>query len=133
MAPRAASTVRPTTASLVEATKVGLFADELLELKAALDVSAEQMAALAGMSRATFNRRRPSTRLTPVESDRVIRFARLMALAVEVMGTPEHARQWLKRPQQGLANNIPLDYALTEVGAREVEDLLLRIEHGVYT
>ncbi|WP_082407641.1 MbcA/ParS/Xre antitoxin family protein [Verrucomicrobium spinosum] len=38
----------------------------------------------------------------------------------------------LNAPQTGLGGAIPLDYARTEVGAREVEALLTRIEHGVY-
>jgi len=45
----------------------------------------------------------------------------------------EHlARRWLSSPQRGLGGAVPLDYAETEIGAREVEDLLGRIEYGVY-
>ena len=36
-------------------------------------------------------------------------------------------------PQVGLGGAVPLDYAETELGAREVEDLLSRIEYGVYS
>jgi putative toxin-antitoxin system antitoxin component (TIGR02293 family) len=56
-----------------------------------------------------------------------------MGKAVEVMESEENARQWLASPQLGLGGAIPLDYATTEVGAREVEDLLGRIEYGVYS
>jgi putative toxin-antitoxin system antitoxin component (TIGR02293 family) len=62
-----------------------------------------------------------------------VRFARLMGQAVEVMESEENARQWLTSPQVGLGGAVPLEYAETEVGAREVEDLLGRIEHGVYS
>jgi putative toxin-antitoxin system antitoxin component (TIGR02293 family) len=63
----------------------------------------------------------------------VVRFARLMGKAVTVLESEDNARQWLTSPQFGLGGAVPLDYADTEVGAREVEDLLGRIEYGVYS
>lgn len=123
----------PTAPRLIEAVRAGLPASELFELKAALDVPNEALAPMAGMSKATLGRRRPDQRLSPEEGDRVVRFARLLGLAVDVMGDLEHARRWMKSPQVGLGGSTPLDYALTEIGAREVEDLLGRIEHGVYS
>jgi uncharacterized protein (DUF2384 family) len=39
----------------------------------------------------------------------------------------------LRSPQIGLGGAVPLAYAETELGAREVEDLLGRIEYGVYS
>ena len=56
-----------------------------------------------------------------------------MGKAVEVMESEENARKWLASPQAGLGGAVPLEYAETEVGAREVEDLLGRIEYGVYS
>ena len=56
-----------------------------------------------------------------------------MGKAVEVMESEKNARQWLTAPQFGLGGAVPLEYAETEVGAREVEDLLGRIEQGVYS
>ena len=50
-----------------------------------------------------------------------------------VMESVENGRRWLNSPQVGLGGATPLEYAETEVGAREVEDLLGRIEHGVYS
>jgi putative toxin-antitoxin system antitoxin component (TIGR02293 family) len=85
------------------------------------------------ISKATLHRRKAGGRLGPAESDGVVRIARLMGKAVEVMESEENARQWLTSPQLGLGGAIPLDYARTEVGAREVEDLLGRIEYGVYS
>ena len=88
---------------------------------------------MLGISKATLHRRMTTGRLDPAESDRVVRFARLMGKAVEVMESPETARKWLSAPQVGLGGSIPLEYAETEVGAREVENLLGRIEYGVYS
>ena len=69
----------------------------------------------------------------PSRADRLVRFAKLMGKAIEVFDTTENARRWLTSPQIGLGGALPLDYAETEVGAREVEDLLGRIEYGVYS
>jgi putative toxin-antitoxin system antitoxin component (TIGR02293 family) len=76
-------------------------------------------------------RHAPAKRLTSVTSDRLYRLARIFALAEEVLEDREQAREWLRSPQVGLDNRVPFELLETEAGAREVEDLLLRIEHGV--
>lgn len=63
----------------------------------------------------------------------MVRFARLMGQAVEVFELEESARHWLRSPAVGLGGAVPLDYAATEVGAREVENLLRQIEYRVYS
>jgi putative toxin-antitoxin system antitoxin component (TIGR02293 family) len=62
-----------------------------------------------------------------------VRFARLLKLAADLFGGVEKGRAWLKFPQRGLGGAVPLDYAQTEIGAREVERLLGRIQYSVYT
>lgn len=93
----------------------------------------ERLGPMLGISTATLHRRKSDDRLGPAESDRVVRYARLMGMAVAVMESEENARRWLSSPQVGLGGAVPLEFAETEVGAREVEDLLWRIEHGVYS
>lgn len=70
-------------------------------------------------------------RLSPVESDRIYRFARIIALAEDVFEDKEEALEWLKSPQYGLGGHVPFDMLQTDAGAREVEDLLIRIDYGV--
>jgi len=78
-------------------------------------------------------RRKAAGRLSPDESDKVMRLQRLLEHATNAFGDVEKARAWLKHPQYGLGGAVPLDYAETEVGAREVDDLLGRIDYGVYS
>ena len=85
------------------------------------------------MSRSTLQRRKVNGRLSPDESDKVMRFARLLEHATDVFDNIEKARTWLKHPQYGLGGAVPLDYAETEIGAREVDNLLGRIDYGVYS
>jgi putative toxin-antitoxin system antitoxin component (TIGR02293 family) len=106
---------------------------ELETLRTSIDLPLEQLAGKLSISRSTLQRRKVSGRLSPVESDKVTRFARLLQQAVEIFGNIDKARAWLKHPQRGLGGAIPLDYAETEIGAREVEKLLGRIDYGVYS
>src|SRR5215471_13034543 len=121
------------TTELIHRIQKGLRFSELKTLQDTLDLPFEQLAAKLCVSRSTLQRRKISGRLSPDESDKVIRFSRLLRHATTVFGDIERARAWLKHPQVGLDGAIPLDYASTETGAREVENLLGRIEYSVYS
>lgn len=122
-----------TPAKLVEVVRQGLPVSELDDLQASLEIPIDQLAPKLGISKATLHRRKAEGRLDREESDKVLRFARLVGKATETFEDPEAARRWLTSPQVGLGGAVPLDYAETEIGAREVEDLLGRIEHSVYS
>lgn len=66
------------------------------------------------------------------KSDRIYRLASMVALAEEVFEDEEYAHNWLRQPQFGLGGAIPLKMMESEAGASLIEDLLNRIEHGVY-
>ena len=68
-----------------------------------------------------------------MSGDRLVRTASLMARAVEVLEDERAAVRWLRSPQRALAGAVPLELAETDVGARAVDTLLGRMEHGVYT
>ena len=71
-------------------------------------------------------------RLRPDESDRLVRAARVFSLAVGLFdGDLEAARSWLTHPLPALSGSTPWDYAATEIGAREVENLIGRLEYGI--
>jgi putative toxin-antitoxin system antitoxin component (TIGR02293 family) len=93
----------------------------------------EQLAAKLSISRSTLQRRKAAGRLSPDESDKVLRFSRLLRQAADLFGDIDKGRAWLKHPQYGLGGAVPLDYAETEIGAREVENLLGRMKYGVYS
>src|SRR5213080_5357157 len=118
---------------LIRKIQKGLRFSELETLQNSNDLPFEQLAAKLCISRSTLQRRKAAGRLSPDESDKVVRFSRLLRHATAVFGDAERARAWLKHPQIGLGGAIPLDYASTETGAREVENLLGRIEYSVYS
>lgn len=115
--------------------KAGLPVAELDALRKLLGLTVENLAARIGLSIATLSRRRQGgQRLDAGHSDRVLRLARLFRLATELHdGDEDAARAWLSKPARVLDGETPLDHAQTEVGAREVENLIGRLEHGVYT
>ena len=119
-------------AGLIDRVREGLPVSELNALRASLEISLEQLAGKLAISRATLQRRKVSGRLSADESDKLVRFSRLLQHATDVFGDEAKAREWLKLPQRGLGGAVPLDYAETELGAREVENLLGRIDYGVY-
>lgn len=71
------------------------------------------------------------TRLTLEESERLERLARIAALAEEVWEAPGLAREFLFTAQPQLGDERPVDLARTDLGARQVEQLLMRIEHAL--
>jgi putative toxin-antitoxin system antitoxin component (TIGR02293 family) len=111
----------------------GLPFSDLKALQNKIEMPLEQLAGKLSISRSTLQRRKATGRLSPDESDKVVRFVRLLEHATDVFGDIEKGRAWLKFPQHGLGGAVPLDYAETEIGAREVDNLLGRIDYGVYS
>ncbi|MGM0576477.1 MAG: type II RES/Xre toxin-antitoxin system antitoxin [Myxococcota bacterium] len=83
------------------------------------------------ISRRTLTRRRGRGRLPADESDRLYRLARIVAHAVDVFEDTQRASAWLKRPNVTLGGSPPMDLLATDAGAREVDDVLGRIEFGM--
>lgn len=88
---------------------------------------------VTGIPARTWTRRKKAGKFTPEESERIARIARIFEQAEGVLGSKEAALRWLAEPNLGLGKEAPIDAAGTELGAREVEELLSRIEHGVYS
>jgi putative toxin-antitoxin system antitoxin component (TIGR02293 family) len=83
------------------------------------------------LPRKTLANRRKLGNLTPEQSDRLVRVARVLAAAEETFGGREKAGVWLRRPTAALAGESPLQLLDTDEGARTVETLLGRIGHGI--
>lgn len=117
---------------LILQIKKGLPISSFEKLRKKLDVSDNLLSQIVNIPKRTLNRRKQQGRLNAVESERVLRIARLYDKALDVFEDEEAAENWFKKPARGLAGTPPLKYADTELGAQEVERLLIRIEHGVF-
>lgn len=70
-------------------------------------------------------------RLTLHESNRVFRFAHIIALAVTLFGSHEKAKHWLSKPQKRLMGQVPFAMLSTYSGTRLVEELLIQAAEGI--
>lgn len=120
------------TARLHSRLEEGLSYEALERLRRVLDVPTSRVSELLRIPVRTLARRKEAKKLEPEESDRLVRLSRLVALALQLFeGDLEEMRSWLETPHAALANETPLDFATTEVGTREVENVIGRLEHGV--
>jgi putative toxin-antitoxin system antitoxin component (TIGR02293 family) len=126
--------IKPENTTLVIAQiKKGLPAKAFTLLKKNLDTTDRELAGILGIPISTLARRKKNKRFPFEESERMFRIARIYDKAVIVFGNDNLARKWLKEPAFSLGDVAPIDYAKTEIGAHEVENLLGRIEDGVFS
>jgi len=120
--------------ALARRIEQGLPFRAFVELRRELGLSREAAARLVRIPMRTLARRQRARRLAPDESERVVRLRRVLAAAADLFeGDREAARSWLARGNRALGGRTPLEACRTEVGAREVEALIGRLEHGVVT
>jgi putative toxin-antitoxin system antitoxin component (TIGR02293 family) len=122
------------TGELIHTVERGLSfkAFETFSAEAGLEASA--IASIIQVPERTLARRKSAGRLTPGESERLLRIANIFENAVELFeGNVSEAVHWLTTPKKALGENVPLSYSRTELGAREVENLIGRLEQGIFT
>ena len=115
---------------LLRAIARGIPYDAIDRLQRAIGVD---VAALIQVPPRTLRRRKQEGRFTPEESDRLVTAARVISKVLDLFhGNAHAARTWLTDPAIAFNGATPFDIARTETGAREVEDLVARIEYGVF-
>jgi putative toxin-antitoxin system antitoxin component (TIGR02293 family) len=120
--------------TLSEETHAGFPYRALTRFQHAALLSMRELADLLLVPSRTLARRREQGRLRSDESDRLLRAARVFAKALALFeGDSAAAKQWLTTPKVALRGRAPFDLAKTDVGAREVETLVDRLEHGVFS
>jgi putative toxin-antitoxin system antitoxin component (TIGR02293 family) len=116
-------------ADLREAIREGFPHGVLTELMRASGLTLKELADALDLSSRSLQRRRQG-RLARFESDRLYRLARVLALARESLGDEARATRWLRRTNRALGGVAPIAAIDTELGARQVENLLGRIGYG---
>jgi putative toxin-antitoxin system antitoxin component (TIGR02293 family) len=115
---------------LRKAAKSGLPYASLETVIGNLRLGREEAAAVLHLPQRTIARRKKEQRLQADESDRVLRLARIGAQASATLGNEEKAAKWLRRPNRALGNRTPLELLDNDIGSRQVEEILARMEHG---
>jgi putative toxin-antitoxin system antitoxin component (TIGR02293 family) len=113
-----------------DAIKEGFPPRVVEQLMRASGLTLKELATALDLSPRSLQRRRRTGRLARYESDRLYRLARIVALANEFLGDHERAVHWLKRPNRALGGISPVAALDTELGARQVENILGRLAYG---
>ena len=116
---------------LRDVVKAGLPYASLEALIGKFGLGRDEASAALHLPHRTIARRKQEQKFHADESDRVLRFARASTLAAATLGSDEKAAQWLRRPNRALGNKPPLDLLDSDIGTRQVEEVLGRIAHGI--
>lgn len=111
--------------------RAGLPYASLAAVAAAFELAGADAVSILRIPRRTLARRKKEKRLSAEESDRLVRLARIAALAEEVLGGRDVAGRWLAAANRALGGRTPLSELDTDLGAEEVESVLLRLAHGI--
>jgi putative toxin-antitoxin system antitoxin component (TIGR02293 family) len=123
-----------TPAQLMTLIREGLPADILPTIAAELSMDRSAVAKVVGISGRTLSRRLASrSRLSAEESDRMVRLARVLALANDTLGDRAKASSWLQTPNRALQGSTPFELLDTDAGVQSVETILGRIAYGIYS
>jgi putative toxin-antitoxin system antitoxin component (TIGR02293 family) len=123
------------TLTLTQLVRRGAPLSVIKKLETAYGSSQSELSEYLSISLSTLNRRKQKgEKLTSDETDKAVRYARLYRLAVDMMkGDSDAALRWLKSPKKVFAGETPMERATTEAGASEVEQIIGRIRHGVFS
>jgi putative toxin-antitoxin system antitoxin component (TIGR02293 family) len=119
-----------TDQDLVRLVENGLATNVIEELRRS-GLTDDEIYSLIVPRRTLTHRRARHEALSREESDRAVRLARLAAFAQQVFGDPERAWHWLRATKRQFEGRSPLQFMVTEAGARLVEELLHRIDEGM--
>jgi|SRR5213594_2607669 len=123
----------PNMDDLISQVERGFSFKSLRRLESHSGMPVSLIASVIGIPERTLARRKAAGKLTSEESERLLRVSTVFEKAVELFeGNISAAVNWLTTSQKALRHNSPLAYARTELGAREVENLIGRLEHGVF-
>ena len=119
---------------LSRAVNEGFAYDTFEFLRRSSGLSSDDLLQWLQIAPRTLTRRKQQGQFAPDESDRLLRAARVLGKAIALFdGDREAALEWLRSPLRALGGESPLDVATNDVGAREVENLIGRLEHGVFS
>jgi len=119
---------------LIKRLSEGIPFGELSFLMRKVNMSQEEVAvALNIPSRTLARRREPSWRLAIGEGERVFRFARILNLAAGTLGSINKAKVWMQKKNRALGGVTPMSLLDTDLGTLAVQDVLGRIEYGIFS
>lgn len=95
-------------------------------------ITQAELAQALAIPERTLARRKREGALSPEESAKLVRLARVVERADQVFEGAVPALGWLRSPNAALDGATPMSLLDTDMGAETVLDTLGRIEHGVF-
>ncbi len=118
---------------LIAQSRSGMGHAEVRRLATQLELTIRELATLLSMNERTMARRLVSGSLNKVESERLLLLDALAAHGLRVFEDQGKFNRWLRRPLEILDSQSPLQMLDTATGFQVVDQILGRIEYGVYS
>lgn len=118
---------------LIDRSRQGLVGTEAGQIASLLAISDKEMARLLNQSVATFHRQAKAGRLDAATSERLLLLSQLATYGSIVFQDKAKFTRWLRRPLRLLGERSPLDLLDSLTGIQLVDDILGRIEYGVFS
>jgi len=117
---------------LAEIVETGLSTDTLALLKEK-GLTFSEISEIVISPRTLKHRRARGEHLSHEETDRMVRVARIIALAESILGNHAKALLWLRTKDERIGGRSPLSMLQTDAGGRLIESMLWQIDEGVYS
>ena len=127
------SSNRLSALQLIDRSRQGLVGREAGQIASLLAISDKEMARLLNQSVATFHRQAKVGRLDAATSERLLLLSQLATYGASVFQDQGKFTRWLRRPLHLLVERSPLDLLDSLTGIQLVDDILGRIEYGVFS
>ncbi|WP_461102641.1 type II RES/Xre toxin-antitoxin system antitoxin [Spirosoma koreense] len=118
---------------LIAQSRSGVTHAEVRKQASLLELTIRELAILLSMNERTMARRLVSGSLNKVESERLLLLKALAAHGLRVFEDQGKFNRWLRRPLEILEGQSPLQLLDTATGFQVVDQILGRIEYGVYS
>jgi putative toxin-antitoxin system antitoxin component (TIGR02293 family) len=128
----AAAAASAAAASAAAIANRGVSLSALEEFTAHSGIDLRDLLEIVIPARTLKHRRQRREPLSPDESDRLARVARIYSLAVKVFDDPKDGREWLTFPIDRFQGKTALEMLRTDAGGRKVEEMLYQIDEGVF-
>ncbi|MBC8151837.1 MAG: DUF2384 domain-containing protein [Bacteroidetes bacterium] len=120
--------------AIIEQARQGVTTRQVDQLTQLLQISFKEMATLLQIAERTLHRFRSEGHLDQQASERLLLLENLTAHGLLVFdGRADALADWLRYPLKELTNQPPLTLLTTISGFGLVDDVLTRIEYGVYS
>lgn len=104
-----------------------------IKVAKAMDVPLKDMAWLLNISYKTFARKKPADKLDALTSSLTIELANVIEDGINTFGSLPKFRSWLQKNNRALNGHTPFSLLNTPTGIKMVQNVLGRINEGIYT